>query len=865
MDEDSRSGETLSLAAQERIDKVCLAFEDAWKSGSCPPLEQYLEGVAESDRSALLRELLRVELHYRSGRGETPSPDEYLARFPHYPEAVAEASKAARAASGTTGSGRLPSRGAGSASGAAEGVAHAVGARIGRYVIRQQLGRGGFGTVYLAWDEQLQRAVAIKTPRPDRFKSSAEEERFFVEVRTAAQLKHPSIVPVHDVGRHDDGRPFVVMDYVEGQSLEQVLKSGRLSHRQLARVMIQVAEAVQYAHKRGFVHRDLKPANVLLDAEGKPLITDFGLAEQWEHVEEPLRFGRARVAGTWHFIPPEIYTGTGGVGPETDVYALGVTLYKALTGRYPFEGADPAEVEEKVLRGDMPLPKEVRPEVPEPLQRICLKAMESDPRHRYESAQMVSDDLRRFLEGREVLARPTRYDAELYGKLKNHCTEIRAWREERLISTMEMDRLMRPYWFMMEADSPWHPLAQRFPWETVLVRLGAWLVLLSSILWPAWYWPDLRSHGERILSVGLPALVMNLAGWMFLRSKSMWNAKIFLGIGALLLPLFVAVVLSEYGWFGQRQAKELELWPPDAPSQKAQRLKAQSEKTPSPKAPSRTYITLTNRQLTATIAVFVAYCLLLVRQCGGRMLVIWLGAGIYALFTAVLLLCGLKQWWNSDQLAWTTVYYLGLCVLFCPAALWWKARGSNHGAAWLFIFFPVPFALSMTALGWYGSEQWRLAKEALMENHTKNLWWTANGAAYALAGLLSLRAPAGFIRYWGTFFLLLVPLSLLVPTNLMFDKGTTLLPLGDAPFTIYELLGILFAAGLIVAGTKTSQPTLALPGLIGLTVVVGRITHDHFRSYLEWPLALALGGGLAILIGAASSLIRARLQYRTRP
>ena len=159
-----------------------------------------------------------------------------------------------------------------------DAVTYALGETVGRYAMQKWLGRGGFGDVYLAWDGQLHRSVAIKVPRRDRFRSTEEEDQFFEEARTAAQLKHSAIVAIHDVGRHTDGTPFVVMDYVEGRSLEQVLKSERPAFRRIAEIVAQVAEAVQYAHDRGIVHRDLKPANILLDTAGGFFYCFFRLA-----------------------------------------------------------------------------------------------------------------------------------------------------------------------------------------------------------------------------------------------------------------------------------------------------------------------------------------------------------------------------------------------------------------------------------------------------------------------------------------------------------------------------------------------------------------------------------------------------------
>src|SRR5689334_13556006 len=202
-------------------------------------------------------------------------------------------------------------------------------------------------------------------------------------------------------------------------------------------------------------------------------------------------------------------------------------MSELLAARLPFGGRDFAGVRDAVLSSDPPLPQEVNPSIPEPLQRICLKAMERDPVARYESAAAMAEDLRRYRERREVCARPTRYQAELRGKLQNHLTDIRLWQEQNLIDFREMDRLSLPYHAALAAASPVHQLAQRFPWETVVLRLGGWLVLLSSVLWPAFYW-DRISRWQRIIAVGFPAIAMNCVGWVLLARRSRVNALIYL-------------------------------------------------------------------------------------------------------------------------------------------------------------------------------------------------------------------------------------------------------------------------------------------------------------------------------------------------
>ena len=380
-------------------------------------------------------------------------------------------------------------------------------------------GHGGMGVVYKAREPSLDRVVAVKTVNA-RFRTDEGRELFRREAQAAARLDHPNVLRIF---RFDPEHtpPFFVMQFVEGQPLDVAVAARTDDTRFIAEVVEKVARALAYAHREGVIHRDIKPQNILVDAAGDPRVADFGLAslanESGAAAEAE---GTApTIVGTPAFIPPEVYRGQDGATPGTDIYALGVTLYQLLTGRLPFRGRDVDAVREAALRGEPPLPQELNAAVPEPLQRICLKAMEADPLARYQTAAAMAEDLRRFRTGRDVTARPTRYQAELQGRLQNHLTDIRFWHEQNLIDVHEMDRLSRPYVSAIEGASPWHQLARSFPWEIIALRLGGWLVLLGSIIWPAFYWDQL-GQWQRVMAVGLPALAMNLVGWLLLAPRA---------------------------------------------------------------------------------------------------------------------------------------------------------------------------------------------------------------------------------------------------------------------------------------------------------------------------------------------------------
>ncbi len=275
-------------------------------------------------------------------------------------------------------------------------------ARIGPYVIVGELGRGGMGVVYRAHQLSLNRYVAIKMilSRP----SEHDVKRFRREAETVARLRHPGIVAVHEVGQHED-RPYLVMELVDGESLEHTLIARPMPPRRVAEVIRGVALALAHAHKEGIVHRDVKPENILIDRAGEPRLTDFGLARDL-HADQNLT-ATGQMIGTPAFMAPEQAGGHRSlIGPTTDVYALGGVLYRALTGRPPFTGASMLEIARRVVSEDPEPPRSIERAVHPDLETIILKCLEKDPARRYPTAGAVADELRRFLDGVPISARP---------------------------------------------------------------------------------------------------------------------------------------------------------------------------------------------------------------------------------------------------------------------------------------------------------------------------------------------------------------------------------------------------------------------------------------------------------------------------
>jgi serine/threonine-protein kinase len=268
---------------------------------------------------------------------------------------------------------------------------------IGRYELHQKIGEGGGGVVWKAWDSVLHRWVALKEPR---FGAGYPRERFLQEARVAARLKHPHLVQVFEVLQHED-TDFIVMDYVQGRTLD---KAG-VSLREAASILADVAAAVDYMHASGIVHRDVKPENIILDSEGKPHLADFGIAKIAG--DKPMTL-QGSVLGTPEFMAPEQATGNPeDVSPRTDVYGLGATLYFCITGKPPLDGFQGLQALLETMLHQKPVPPRVRnPDVPVELEVITMRALEKIPSQRYPSAAAVGEDLRRYLRGEPIQARP---------------------------------------------------------------------------------------------------------------------------------------------------------------------------------------------------------------------------------------------------------------------------------------------------------------------------------------------------------------------------------------------------------------------------------------------------------------------------
>jgi serine/threonine protein kinase len=408
--------EHLSLSAKQRVDAVCARFEAAWRDGR-PDMEGFLAGVPEDERPVLLLELLMIELECRRHRGETPTLEEYLARFPAHAAILRIALRSPALETNPDG---MLTQDSGSPSNPPLGVPG--------YQLMHELGRGGMGVVYCARHMPLNRVVALKFILPGRQGDAQQRDRFRQEAEVVARLRHPNIVQIYEIGETPNGC-FLALEYADGGNLRARLTGSPLNPNVAARLLEPLVRAVMHAHRHGVIHRDIKPANVLLIVSGDsiaadnqplpetftrgetlkpkeqaslrectPKLTDFGLARLLEG-DGPVSMESGVAAGTPAYMAPEQASGEAACTPSVDIWALGATLYEMLTGKPPFKGPSARETMRLVLWEEPVAPRAVNPAVPAELERICLKCLHKDPEKRYVTARDLANDLHRFLSG----------------------------------------------------------------------------------------------------------------------------------------------------------------------------------------------------------------------------------------------------------------------------------------------------------------------------------------------------------------------------------------------------------------------------------------------------------------------------------
>jgi len=693
--------------------------------------------------------------------------------------------------------------------------------RLDGFRIVERIGRGGAGDVYKVEDLTLGRVVAAKVLRRDSRLAAALPD-FLREARSLALFDDPRIVRLLEFRGGEP--PVLLMEYVDGFTLSEIGPS--LEFPQRARVVAEVAEALHRAHALGLQHRDIKPANILVDARLQPKVLDFGIS-----TADP---DRGHGLGTLGYMAPEQLDPHRRIDARADVYALGVILYELLCGVRPYDGADAAEMQ-RLIRDERPrLPVEIDPRVPEPLQAIALSAMSAEPADRYASAHEMALDLRRYLEGRPVVARPAIYRSALARRVEPHVEQVAEWERLRLIYPHEGDRLRHAYRQLQAREDDWIVQGRILSFPQIALYMGAFVLLCSSVLAFLAYLEG-AVHGVvwPIVALGLPCVALHLAAHPLYKGHHKAAAVAFYLGAAVLLPSMLLIVFREMGWW-----------------------------LAAPGITTEMFEKVSNRQLQIAGAISCLWAAIL----AARTRTVALASGFTLLLVTFALTVlgdyGLEQWLENGE--WDRLSFHLLPLLVFTAALGttserrnrsWFAEPLYFAAGALFVLVLELLAQGGKQLGYLGvtlaipngpdvSDATLLDTIAAM---------TANGAiVYVAASLLErhgtrLQQPVASWLYALSPFAILEPLAYLCHTAEYSRR--------------YDWIYLAAAVTVAFASRFRQRRSFYYAGLTNTALALAFITdHYDWTGRPAWTVAVVLAG--LVLLGLGLSLDRAQRRRR---
>ncbi len=435
----------LPIAALERIDDLCAEFERKWRAGDPPTIESFVyEGVPAAERDVLLAELIVLDVDYRRRRGQTPTKQHYLERFPGNCDAINDALDEDDKRTGVF---EMPTVGR-------------LAEIFPTLEVIELIGAGGMGAVYKARQPGLDRFVALKI-LPEEFGHDVKFAlRFTREARTLAKLSHPNIVSVYEFGNVDDTYYFL-MEFVDGSTLREVVKAGELDPEHALAIVPHLCDALQYAHDKGVIHRDIKPENILIAKDGSVKIADFGLSRiLGNDTQQETLTGTHQVMGTPRYMAPEQMEGSHGVDHRADIYSLGVVFYEMLTGELPIgRFAAPSKKVEIDVR----------------LDEVVLRTLEKEPQRRYQRASQIKSDVQSITSTLDPALAPTVDSGPSSGFAKTH--DLSASREQQELAGR---LLLTRRQLMDRVEGSLRPL---FRWQLLQVIVGIALIVLGAQCW----------------------------------------------------------------------------------------------------------------------------------------------------------------------------------------------------------------------------------------------------------------------------------------------------------------------------------------------------------------------------------------------
>jgi serine/threonine protein kinase len=678
----------------------------------------------------------------------------------------------------------------------------------------ERIGSGGMGEIYKLRDLRLDRIVAAKVLRRGP-RAPVHLAQFLGEARSMALFSDRRIVRIFEF-RPDPERPVIIMEYVDGFELGHIGPS--LEFAQRARVLTEVCEAVHYAHTLGVQHRDLKPSNIMVDAQLTPRILDFGLS-----TGDP---NRGHLKGTVQYVAPEQLDPARPIDGRTDIYALGVILYELICGRPPYAGLSDEQIVDAIRAGRPQLPIERDSRVPEPLQAIALKAMEADPALRYASALDMAADLRRYQDGRPVLARPSTYATTLTARIEPHVRQIGEWLRLRLIYPHEADRLRSVYRSLEGREDDWIVESRALTHTQVALYLGAFLLLCGSLFYfAAERWYEAVQGVLRPLAVlGLPFVGLNAAARLVYRRDHKAVAIAFCLAAVSLLPLLLMILFHETGIFVVAKNTPGQLFQDGSTS---------------------------NRQLQITTLVAATWC--------GWLAVVTRTAALSTVFTALAVLFGvsvladfgLRDWFDAGR--WDLLAIYAFPVVGALALLGtfaerrerpWLAHPLYAACALLMILVLELLALDGRAFQYLGFSlhpfQSISVSDPLLLDTIAAM--TINGLLFYLLADVLQRRGSEVMRIAARILFAISPFALLQPLGYLVRSGDYSLR--------YDWIYLACAIAIVLLSEKRQRRAFFYAGILNTGAALVLIA-DH-RSWFDdpaWSVAVIGAGLLALAAG----------------
>ncbi len=752
----------------------------------------------------------------------------------------------------------------------AQEVTEPLPERLSGHKVLGLIGSGGMGSVLLAYDEGLGRKVAIKILSPRCLQNEALRLRFMQEARAMAQLSHPNIVRIYNLGQPDE-IPHFVMEYITGEPLIEAARA--LTLGQKTELMLKVISAVEFLHRSQIIHRDLKPGNILVSPDLEPKLLDFGLARQAEI--SAARITRAgEVMGTPDYLSPEQARADASLDARSDVFSLGAILYELLTGTVPFRGETLAGQIRQICEGDPVLPRRINSAIPGDLQNICLKALEKDPSERYSSAAEMARDVERFLAGEAVLASPTSYSRIMAGKVEQHVRELSGWQQDRILSWYEFDAFRRLYDRLIEREDAWILEVRRLSMSQVTLYLGAWVSVVAAALVLLFHFVGLS---------GTPAVLLVAAtttpiAWIGLRCWKVQQKRIavaFLLAFCLLLPTTMLVAMKEWRLlthFSQGK-KDLEFFARFEAFNETARESVRGQDGRVTEKGISIFKGPTNAQLWWALLLSLPAYLWLRRFTRATVFSLVFSV-IAALFCIVTLLrMGMLEWLETDP---GRAYFrmIPFAVLFFVAAAWIENRRRPGDSRY---FYPVAVLFTFVALSGVAGfhrpfRDW--LKWAWPRTHGQpEYFFILNAAIYLSLQSLSEWFGSPQMRSVAKAFRFVIPGHVLTSLLLLglsaSQRWEEALDRTDfkQEARFFEII-LPIAACLFVFGSVPKQmKNFFVTGLLFLAIGIGRLQQGLFRERPVWPIGLLASSFVLMIIAANYTPIKLFLirLFRRKP